>query len=104
MGASEQTLAKLRGARENDDDTLEVEPENADAVRLFLGLQTQWRFSTLSNGKFNLLVRTGLDYGVLPVVCTALCITPGEALLGQLQLLEGETLRLLAEHRAKLFA
>ena len=90
--------------REPESDAIDVEPENVDAVRLFLTLGTQWRMQPLSNGKLNLLVRTGLDYTVLPGICTALCITPGELLLTQLRALESETLRLASDRNAKLFA
>lgn len=87
---------------------VEVEPENVDAVRLFFALQTQWRMEQLTgaSGKntVNVLVRTGLDYGVLPGICTALCITPDEALLGALRTLEAETLRIEGERRQKLFS
>lgn len=104
MGASDDALAKMRAQCESGNDIVEVEPENVDAVRLFFALQTQWRQTPLSNGKITMLVRTGLDYGVLPVTCTALCITFDEDALAKLQLLEGETLRILGEHRERLFA
>jgi hypothetical protein len=106
MGVSEESLAKLRSRNvvAEEDQPIEVEPENVDAVRVFLAAQTQWRMQPLSNGKYNLLARTGLDYAVLPVICTALCITPGEVLLDQLRTLEGETLRLYALDRARIFS
>lgn len=105
-GASDETLAKLRerDAHVERDKPVEVEPENVAAVRVFLAAQTQWRMQPLSNGKYNLLVRTGLDYAVLPVICTALCITADETLLAGLRILEGETVRLYALERDRLFS
>jgi hypothetical protein len=85
--------------RERDDDEdIEVEPENVRAVRLFIALDTQWRLQPLSNGKKMVLARTGLDYAPIPGICTALCITFDETLLAQLRVLESETLRI---HRAR---
>lgn len=52
--------------------TVEVEPENEAAVRVFLGMQTQWRHTAISLGLGGAaLVRTGLEYAALAIIAEA---------------------------------
>ena len=44
-----------------------VHPENVAAVRLALVCSTQWRTASLSTMGRAAIVRTGLDYGVVPL-------------------------------------
>lgn len=92
FGASEEMAARLQAAanqlradhRETRDEhdegaCIEIWPENADAVRLFLAVTTQWRCTALQAGRVAVVVRTGIDYGVLPVVAplVPVALTPG---------------------------
>jgi len=99
---SEESLARARGkVRES---TIDVEPENAGAVRLFIALGTQWRYQPRSNGKIEILVRTGLDYSVVPLVAQSLRVDTDEPLLAQLRILEAETLTIDAKRNVRAFA
>lgn len=71
---------------------VEIEPENANAVRLFLGMQSQWNWTTLSAGFKAARVRTGLRYEALPIVAAAHHFILDAALLGQIAILEDETI------------
>lgn len=64
------------------DKEVEVWPENARAVRLFLRLRTQWRIGM--GGP------TGLDYGVLPLLIdrAAMSFDEWDELMHDLQTLE----------------
>jgi hypothetical protein len=97
-----KALAKARAKVRED--AVEVEPENARAVRLFLALTTQWRYAPRTNGKMELLQRTGLDYAVLPAVSSALAIALDETLLAQLRILEGKTIEIHGERQRHLFS
>ena len=66
-------------------------PENWDAMRLFLGMETQWRRAGMSG------VATGLDYAVAPVVAGALGIALDSGCFDRLKILEGAALRAMAE-------
>lgn len=66
----EEMRAQLVG-QIRDEDFL-VHPANIPALKVFLGMQTQWRWvGTMSRG-----VRVGLDYGALPVVTAAEGLDP----------------------------
>ena len=99
-GVGEKSLAKARA--QIREDSIDVEPENEGAVRLFLALQTQWRMQPRTNGKITLLARTGLDYAAIPSVCTALALACDAGLLDALRALEGESLTLHASRNARL--
>lgn len=96
----------MRARRGSTDATIEVEPENVDAVRLFFALGTQWhRVShSFAVGKQNYtaVIRTGLDYGAAVPVAAVLKIGLSEDLLAQLRTLESETLAIDAEQRKRL--
>jgi hypothetical protein len=72
-------------------EVIEVWPENWDAMRIFLGLETQWRRAGMAG------VPVGLDYAALPVVATALGVPLLEDLLARLRILEGAALTAMAE-------
>ena len=70
---------------------IEVWPENWDAMRVFLGMETQWRRAGMAG------VAVGLDYAALPVVTGALGVALDEDLLARLRILEGAAVKALAE-------
>src|ERR1700733_61720 len=74
------------------DIVVDVEPENADAVRLFRQMQTQWKVSPFVAGKHIVYARTGLDYAALGPVSAALKIEITEATLDAIRVLEQECL------------
>ncbi len=102
MGVSEKKLTKARA--KNREQKIEVEPENWNAVRVFIALQTQWHYQPRSNGKVSLLSRTGLDYTAVPVVCSAHALDLDEELLTQIRALESESLAIYAERDRKMLA
>lgn len=101
-GVGEESLAKARA--QIRDQALDVEPENWNAVRVFLALQTQWHYQSRSNGKVSLLSRTGLDYAAIPAVCGAHAVALDEAMLDQLRILETESLAVYAERDRRMLA
>lgn len=69
----------------------EVMPENWDAMRLFLAMETQWRRAGMTG------VATGLDYAVLPAVAGFHGLTLDADLFARLRILEGAALAAMAE-------
>ena len=69
----------------------EVWPENWDAMRVFLGMETQWRRAGMAGAC------VGLDYAVLPIVAGALAIAVDEDLLARLRVMEGAAVKAMAE-------
>jgi hypothetical protein len=83
-------------------DEIEIEPENGDAVKLFLAMATQWRQIALSGAKAAIVMRSGLDYAALPAAAEALGFAKARltrAFRG-FQVLEREALRLMDEEAA----
>jgi len=76
---------------------IEIEPENVSAVRLFLGLSTQWRTMAITGGSTVMIVRTSLDYASLGVVAGALGITLDDEVLAGVRLMEAEALEAMTE-------
>ncbi len=72
---------------ENEDD-YDVWPENHQTVRLFLAVETQWRAAATMAG----MIWIGLDYGAVDVVARSMGMSVNYP---DLQLMEGEALRLL---------
>ena len=72
---------------------IEVHPENWPAVRLFIGLGTQWRRAGMAG------VPTGLDYAAIPAVAGMLGLTADEDLLRRLRVLETEALDVMLSKR-----
>lgn len=83
----------LASARAAVPATIEVMPENWDAMRIFLAMGTQWRRAGWVG------VATGLDYAALPVVSAALDVPAGGDLFARLRILEGAALAAMAEAR-----
>ena len=70
-----------------------VLPANRDAVRVFVGCQTQWRYAGMTG------VSTGLDYAGCRAVAAAMGLSWREVFPG-LQVMEDEWLSAQAEQRA----
>ncbi len=66
-------------------------PENWDAMRLFLAMETQWRRAGMSG------VATGLDYSVLPAVAGLAGLALNADIFARLRILEGAALAAMAE-------
>lgn len=60
-----------------------------DPLAVFLAMATQWRWTSV--GQFG-VVRTGLDYGVLPTVAAALEVEVTSGLFNDIRTLEREAL------------
>ena len=103
FGATEEQLAAYVTAPSIR--RIEVEPENAGAVRLFHAMGSQWKVVSLqlSDGKRNraMLVRTGLDFAALPVVAGAYGTALDPAVLDALRILESETLQVETRQRRR---
>ncbi len=72
------------------DDAIEIAAEDADAVRLFLALSTQWRFHPMVGA------RLGIDYGAIRPTAEAMGLAMTPALFADLQTMEGAALAALA--------
>lgn len=70
-------------------DNFEVWPENLDALNMFLRCQTQWRAGP--NGLI------GLDYGVVLQLFRLYDVSNHQALLEDLQVMEGHALQIIAD-------
>lgn len=67
FGAPDDIQASiLEGQQDDDDGTFEVEPENWDALLVFLGCQTQWQREFA--GMDGTLIWKGLNYQGVAVV------------------------------------
>jgi hypothetical protein len=92
-GSPESKIAKLKAQRKpNAPAEFLVEPENRDAVRVFMRALTQWRGETVVAGKLMFRTRTGLDYAALPPIVRALRVRLDEALLDAVRIMEAEAL------------
>jgi hypothetical protein len=87
----EATLSAL-GEKTDDAGKFSIEPENRDTVRLYLGLETQWRIETVVLQKMVLTRRHGIEYGAVPIVARGLHIRLTESVWSGLQLMESEAL------------
>lgn len=75
-------------------EAFEVMPENWDAMRLFLAMETQWRRAGMSG------IATGLDYAVLRPVARLFGLATSADLFDRVRILEGAALLAMAErHR-----
>lgn len=62
----------------------------APAVGLFMGMETQWRWTGAGMaGAF----RTGIDYSALSVVASAIGVELTPRILADIRILEGEAVR-----------
>lgn len=101
--AIERELAKLRQNRPAPR-LIEIEEDDEGrAVRLFLGLATQWNWSAMTVsgglGGVSVLMRTGLRYEALPVVSAAIGVAVERQTFADLQLIEQSALVALAAAR-----
>lgn len=78
-----------------DPETVDVWPENRAPMEVFAGMQTQWRIGMKG--------ATGLDYAAMPAVMTMVGVKRKRRadVMGAVQVMERETLRLWAERREK---
>ena len=93
--AAELTAFGLTMEEASEGSQVEIWPDNWHAVNVFLGMVTQWR------SDFG--VRTGLDYGVLPIVMRMVGVPVGErsAVFEDLRVMEDAALEVLANLRKK---
>lgn len=80
-------------ATEDGGAVCEVHDDCWETVKVFLGMETQWR---LDQG-----YPIGMDYAALPVVCRGLRRRLTPELFGDLRLMEGEALAALSKRRSK---
>lgn len=84
-------------ASKADDDVFKVWDMNWDAVRAFIGLQTQWRTVSLSTSERSRVIRTGIDYGVVPITLKLLGIKRRRDVFARLQMIEGFAIEAMSE-------
>lgn len=104
MGIPEAEIeATLSALGEKTDDACEfpIEPENRDTVRLYLGLETQWRIETVVAGKLVITRRHGIEYSAVPTLARGLRIRLTESVWTGLQLMERETLAIYARRETE---
>lgn len=84
--------ARLEGKTQRPDaDALVIDADCADAARVFLGMQTQWRVEQVGGLQSSFRMRSGLDYAALTVVAAAHGVAVCPGLLADLQEMELET-------------
>ncbi len=88
-GAPAGVIAAWEKAAAAEEADLGIWPDCWDALRLFLGLDTQWRTAGTAG------VPTGLDYAALPAVLAMLGLQPSERLLADLKVIEAAALPVL---------
>lgn len=69
-----------------DDEAIELAPDEAAAFGLFVALGTQWHRHALTG------IRTGIDYGVIPAMAGMMEMAMTPALLADIQVMEGAAL------------
>lgn len=97
----EAALSKLK-AGNGERCTFHVEPENRDTVRLYLGLETQWRIESAVLAKCVLLRRHGIDYAAVAPAAAGMGIALTPEIWGGLRIMEREALVLYAERERTL--
>ena len=75
------------------DEAFEVLPPNADALDAWLTCQTQWRVAVGMGG----MVWLGLDYSAVDVVLRRMKLADPDAVMADLQVMEGAALKVLGE-------
>lgn len=79
-----------------------VHPDNADALRLFMAMASQWRNAALTTATQSVVVRTGLDYGVLNTVAELEGLAPiTRGTFHRLRLIEAEAMAAWREDRER---
>jgi predicted nucleic acid-binding protein len=79
----------------------DVLPSNANAARLFVCLQTQWRMIGISTMSAARIIRTGLDYSVIAPTAAAYGIELGEGDMVRIAIMENSALNAWAEEAGK---
>lgn len=74
----------------------EVDWDNVAPARIFMGLVTQWRVTTMSGMAGGIRIKEGLDYNAMPVVAGALGVMLDADVLDGIQKLERVTMGLEA--------
>lgn len=77
-------------------EAFEVLPPNADALDAWLSCQTQWRVAAGMGG----MVWLGLDYSAVDVVLRRMKLADPDAVMADLQVMEGAALKVLGEKDA----
>jgi hypothetical protein len=85
--------------RDAEAEPFAVWPDNADAVRLFCALATQWRVVVVAGLGGGAAIHTGLDYAALPPAARALGLRITEDLFGGVRVMEAAALPILNERR-----
>lgn len=77
------------------EEDIEVYPDNWNAFIVFDSMSTQWRTGAIG--------ATGLDYNVIPLVCSSVGIKKKEIpeILQDIRVLESEALKVMIEQRDK---
>jgi|GEM_PF-808037 len=94
LGVSEAEIAQLKAEQQRDarSNVIEVEPENRGAVRIFLRAMSQWRGEAIVAGRHLLVMRSGLDYTVLPAIAQILNVELDEQTFDGVRVMEAEAL------------
>lgn len=77
-------------ARRPRDDAIEIAAEDADVVRLFLTLSTQWRHHPMAG------MRLGIDYLAIAPTAAMMGIDMTPSLFDDLRLMEGAAMAAMA--------
>ncbi|MEN2979989.1 DUF1799 domain-containing protein [Tistrella bauzanensis] len=96
FGAMGAEIAPSSASAAADRDVYEVWPCNWEALRVFIGCQTQWRMLATPAGLYHL----GLDYPAIDVVMRRLRVSdPDGHVFDQIQDMEAAALSAFAEGR-----
>lgn len=99
MGADR--IADDLRSKTSGNEPLVIEPENCNAVRLFIALQTQWLVHVASGLGAPVIFRTGLRYESVPIAAAALAITVDEDVFAALRTLESYALKFFGQKRQR---
>ena len=86
MTRSAQYPAWMEERMKSDSNMLELAPDEARAVSLFIALDTQWDRHAMTG------VRLGIDYSRIPAVAQMMDIAMTPALLMDIRIMEGAAL------------
>jgi hypothetical protein len=80
-------------AREREEESFELLPENEPAAEIFLACATQWRLAGMSG------IPTGMDYAGVQAAIALMGATPSPALFDELRDMEAGALKQFAKDR-----
>jgi Phage related hypothetical protein (DUF1799) len=83
------------GVARSEPEKIEIPPDEADVVTLFLSLDTQWRW--IGQPVTGALIRLGLDYSAVKSVAQAIQVKLTPALFADLRVMENAALQASAE-------